>query len=588
MNIGELIWKIKGDTKDIDKATKKTETGITKLGKIMLAAFTGAALIAGIRKLTGFLKSAGDAAAVQESAVRRLGAALEVTGQAGGNALSDLQEFASELQQITVIGDEATLALLQTAINMGLNTEEAKTATEQAIALSRAYGIDAKTALLGVTNTMKGQTSTLTRYIPSLKLATDATERMAILNNEAARAMAIATAETETAEGTLTQLNNALGDSQELIGNYVNQHLTPWRSKLLEIVTELNNAQAAQQNLDAAVAGASGANIAAALETQREKVDELKSGIEEGGRAAQTLARHYETSIKNLDQILFRETMILANMSKRAGEANVLNMEEQESVNLAIEKADKETESARLAVEAAEAQLSASKALQDNEARTAELFEERAQAQRDALADRTNAVAEALYAERTAEEERHEQRIANLQAELAAASQYAGNVGTIFNNLIQIQMAGDEELTDQKKRNIITLYRIQQAANIAQIAVDTAAGIVKAWASPGFPLAIPLTALIAGIGITQAAVVAATPPPVALAEGGVFPARPGGTNAIIGEGGVDEQVTVTPLDGGAGQMTLTVIIHDEALIGPMQVNLDSRNVIVDAGSVTGL
>ena len=59
---------------------------------------------------------------------------------------------------------------------MGLTREESKTATQQAIALSRAYGIDLNTALVGVVNTMEGNTSTLSRYIPALKGVEDSTE----------------------------------------------------------------------------------------------------------------------------------------------------------------------------------------------------------------------------------------------------------------------------------------------------------------------------------------------------------------------------------------------------------------------------
>ena len=145
-------------------------------------------------------------------------------------------------------------------------------------------------------------------------------------------------------------------------------------------------------------------------------------------------------------------------------------------------------------------------------------------------------------------------------------------------------MAGDDELTDKKKKNIIALYRIQQAANIAQIAIDTAAAITRAWVSPGFPGAIPLTALIAGIGVTQAAVVAATPPPVKMADGGVVPARPGGTTAILGEQGQSE--AIVPLDsGGLGQIRVIVNLPSGPIIDTIQDASNRRELIIDAGSI---
>jgi len=587
INIGQLTWAIKADTSSIDKSTKQTETRIGKLGKALVAAFTGAAVVAGIRKLISFLSEASDAAAVQESAVVRLSAALEATGQAGGNAIGELQDFASELQQITVIGDETTLSLLQTAINMGLNTDEAKTATQQAVALSRAYGIDLNTALIGVANTLQGQTSTLTRYIPSLKTATNETERLAILNDEAARALEVARKETETAAGVQEQLANAVGDTRELIGNYVNESLTPLRQRLKEIVTEYNNALAAQQNLASALAGEGTANVAAAIEDQREKVEELRDGITEGGTAALRLARQYEIHRDRLDEILFREQQRLIFLERIAGEQAAAAERERAARDAAAEAAaeaerraeaeEKREEAAETAAEAEAARISRlftlrQEANERNLERTIEIQEEEREARR--LAQE-----EAIQKER----ERHEERIANLQNELAFYSQYAGNVGSIFSNLIQIQKNGDDELTQNQKDNIIALYRLQQAANIAQVTVDTAAAIVRQYKDLPLYLAIPASVITAAVGAAQIGVIASTPPP--LQDGGIIPASPGGTVVRAGEAGQDE--AIIPLDDGAGlgSVMLTVNIGQEAIIGPVQIALDNRDIVVEAGNI---
>lgn len=583
VNIGQLTWAIKADTSSIDKSTKQTETRIGKLGKALVAAFTGAAVVAGIRKLVSFLGEASEAAAVQESAVARLNAALEATGQAGGGAINELQDFASELQQITVVGDETTLSLLQTAINMGLTTDEAKTATQQAVALSRAYGIDLNTALIGVANTLQGQTSTLTRYIPSLKTATDETERLAILNEEAARALEVARKEVDTAAGSQQQLANAIGDTRELIGNYVNESLTPLRQRLKEIVTEYNNALAAQQNLDAALSGEGTANVLAAIEDQRQKVEELRDGIAEGGTAALRLARQYDIHRDRLDEILFREQQRLIFLERSAGEQAVIAQREQAARDAATEAAAEEerraqAEEDRLATaqETEERRIEALEALRLAEEENAAFI-----AELDAQRALQLAEAETLAIQR--EQERHEQRIQNLQDELAFYSNYAGNVGSIFNNLIQLQKNGDDELTESQKQNIIALYRLQQAANIAQVTVDTAAAIVRQYKDLPLYLAIPASVITAAVGATQIGVIASTPPP--LQDGGIIPASPGGTVVRAGEAGQDE--AIIPLDDGAGlgSVMLTVNVGQEAIIGPVQIALDNRDIVVEAGNI---
>ncbi len=86
------------------------------------------------------------------------------------------------------------------------------------------------------------------------------------------------------------------------------------------------------------------------------------------------------------------------------------------------------------------------------------------------------------------------------------------------------------------------LAAIGKAAAITQIAIETPVAIAKALAA--FPP--PFNFVAAGLVGTAMAVQAAQIAGVPLAEGGIVRATPGGTPAIIGEGGRDE--AVIPLD----------------------------------------
>lgn len=56
-------------------------------------------------------------------------------------------------------------------------------------------------------------------------------------------------------------------------------------------------------------------------------------------------------------------------------------------------------------------------------------------------------------------------------------------------------------------------FEADKKAAILNVQIATAVGIAKLWASPGFPAAIPLTVLLAALGIAQTAVIASKKPP---------------------------------------------------------------------------
>ena len=111
------------DMKKVDKSLDNTSK-VTKKLKDAFKAMAGpvaiGAVIAGMIKIG---KESEKAFQVQEKAVAGVNAALQVTGQYTAEASQDIQDFASGLQKITTVGDETTLSLIQTALNMGPGPE---------------------------------------------------------------------------------------------------------------------------------------------------------------------------------------------------------------------------------------------------------------------------------------------------------------------------------------------------------------------------------------------------------------------------------------------------------------------------------
>jgi hypothetical protein len=180
------------------------------LGKIAAAAgAVGVALSA---------RGIAQAFATQEQAEMKLRGALVANGRAVEALHADYKAFASELQGITVVGDETTLGMLQTAESLGLTGEAAKTAVKEAIGLGRALGMSEKSAIRYTASLAEGDTMMLNRYMPALKEIEDQAERVAKAHEMLGKMFGVATEESQSTTGAYTQMKNAVGDVMEKIG----------------------------------------------------------------------------------------------------------------------------------------------------------------------------------------------------------------------------------------------------------------------------------------------------------------------------------------------------------------------------------
>jgi tubulin-specific chaperone A len=81
----------------------------------------------------------------------------------------------------------------------------------------------------------------------------------------------------------------------------------------------------------------------------------------------------------------------------------------------------------------------------------------------------------------------------------------------------------DTQLDKRKAEIEYNQAKRQKAISIANIIRSTAEAIIGLWANPGYPMAIPLTALVGAMGALQLATVAKTPLPAKGYEDGLYP-----------------------------------------------------------------
>jgi hypothetical protein len=215
--------------KTAETSGKKIEAvgqSLQKFGKGMMVA--GAAMSAAITApITAMGVVSVKAFSVQEDAEIKLRGALQANERAVNSLFKEYTTFASELQKITTIGDEATIAMLQQAESLGLTGESAKRATKNAIAMGAAMGMSARGALRYAAALEQGDTTMLNRYLPALREIEDQAERVQEAHRLLGNMFAIAEAEADTFSGQVKQLRNSFGDLQEEFGAIIADALKP-------------------------------------------------------------------------------------------------------------------------------------------------------------------------------------------------------------------------------------------------------------------------------------------------------------------------------------------------------------------------
>ena len=236
--VGHLVYKITGDSTELDTSLKKSQSSTEKFTKFIKSALgIGGAIIA-VKALIGIGKDLIKSYGEQEQASNRLAAAIRATGGDVDSLMAQYTSFASEMQAVTTVGDEQTLGLLQQAQSFGITRDKMLEATQGAIGLSKAFGVDMNTALRGIALAYQGNYAQLSRYIPALRTASTEAEKQAILQKTMADGFSLARAEAETSTGQLLQLENAIGDLKEEGGRMLLDFLTPSIRALKDYVTE--------------------------------------------------------------------------------------------------------------------------------------------------------------------------------------------------------------------------------------------------------------------------------------------------------------------------------------------------------------
>jgi len=228
------------DLKKVNNSLEKNEQQSKKTNRSMkslVSTYAKTAAIAGsvylaLRKVVSIGVDLLDAYSKQEKAEKQLQSALQATGQYTEDNFKRLKDMASQLQQVTTVGDETSLQYMQMALNMGASADEMDRVIQGAIGLSKSLGISMRRAIQGVTNGLNGTYTTLQRYVTALRTAEKESEKARIFQEKLNQAFVVARSELKTTEGLLKSNANLWGDIKEELGEVINIGIKPYLEDL--------------------------------------------------------------------------------------------------------------------------------------------------------------------------------------------------------------------------------------------------------------------------------------------------------------------------------------------------------------------
>lgn len=234
MQISSLVVKIGANITELQAGLSKASQSIEKVGKNMEQ--MGKTLSTRVTApLTALGAVAVRAFGIQEKAEFKLRAALQANGREVDKLFGRYTEFASEMQRLTIVGDETTLSMLQQAESIGLTGDAAERAVKNAISLAASSTMNAESALRYTAALEEGNATMLTRYIPALRDIKDESEKVAFAQDNLAKRFDVARAEALTTTGQINQMKNAVGDLMESFGEIISKAIMPMVNRIKEL-----------------------------------------------------------------------------------------------------------------------------------------------------------------------------------------------------------------------------------------------------------------------------------------------------------------------------------------------------------------
>lgn len=530
-------------------AAEAGEQGNTGFSNMAVGIGKAVAAFAAIKGVIDFFASSVQAANENARAVNTLAAAYNAVGYTAEGAMKQAQQFASKMQSLTGIADEAFLNAQRLLANYGVVGSKAQEAIQAAYALSIGRSIDFGTAMDIVSKAAAGQTQTLARYGIQIDKNTESGAKFdAVLAQINERFGATAQAAMGDSTTKLNALKESWGDFKEQVGAGLNDGLVPAVDFLTKAVGWLNQAFKSLGAIfgivfDQAMIGVKQfeAGLVATGEYALKAFQPLVTLMGYLPGVGSTIKEAYDGAVASMEQTY----------NSISGQIEAL--EEMRTPLSAIwetEKSITDEQQARLDLQAEE--------INNRVANEQAAQEQLTEVVRQGVEERKQ-----LQDEATAEETQKKTDLFGLSALLN--KQETQDKKKTFADITNMLRTGSKEQ-----------MAVQKAQGMAQAAISAYQAANSAYAAlapipiigPALGAAAAAAAIAYGLGnVAQIS-------GIKLAEGGLVKAVTGGVPAVIGEGGSDE--AVLPLDDSQAMRRIGGAIAEQSggAMGGVVVNIN--------------
>lgn len=206
------LARLEAGTKSLKTATQSLMSSMAPLLAVLAAVKTVMAAIGGV-------KAANEAYDKQTEAVKKLNAALAIRGQQAASA--SMQATAKNLEKLTGVADQATLALMQTAQSMGFATDKADDAAKAAIGLAAATGKTADESLGDMKAALEGNFEAFHGLNPQIMFMRTNQEKLAAVMAIANQGLQQQSQDMGTVAGSGRRADSAMGSLMESFGKII-------------------------------------------------------------------------------------------------------------------------------------------------------------------------------------------------------------------------------------------------------------------------------------------------------------------------------------------------------------------------------
>ncbi|MBQ3799441.1 MAG: hypothetical protein II837_04005 [Treponema sp.] len=252
--MAKVSVKIDGDSKGAEQAIKKVKDQLGKLADSKTAkglstlslGFSGITQMAGtardaLQKVAAAVNECTEAYRVQANAEIRLEQAARNNPYLDSSSVTNLKNFASEIQSMTTYGDEELLPFMAQLAAAGRTEEQVMDIMKASVDLAASGTMSLDSAVKALNGTYQGNVGTLGKQIAGVKSLTK--EQLA--NGEAVKLVAEnykgMAEETARATGAAKQLKIAWGDFKEHLGSGFEAIIAPINRGITGILTSVNN-----------------------------------------------------------------------------------------------------------------------------------------------------------------------------------------------------------------------------------------------------------------------------------------------------------------------------------------------------------